>query len=65
MKNDSAEYGSVHHPWGVIRPQSGRENIDGRLTRTGATARRWAWEVERMTELDDMTEQDLAVGPID
>ena len=45
-KNDPAEYCSVHHPWGVIRPQPGRENIDGRLTRTAATARRWAWEVE-------------------
>lgn len=37
MKNDSAEYGSVHHPWGVIRPQSGRENILRLATNGAAT----------------------------
>ena len=36
MKNDSAEYGSVHHPWGVIPPSRGRENIDLRFPTNGA-----------------------------
>jgi hypothetical protein len=39
MKNDSAEYGSVHHPWGVIRLSRGRENIDLRLATNGAATR--------------------------
>ena len=48
----------LHHPWGVIPPHLGRENIDLRLARTTAqnTAQnteqntdvhaRGAWEVE-------------------
>ena len=69
MKNDSAEYGSVHHPWGVIRLPRSRENIDLRLattvrrrrTRTPAGVGGWS-----MTEQTGMTDEDLVdVGPID
>ena len=40
----------IHHPWGVIPPHLGRENIDLRLARNHCTKpdvhARGAWEVE-------------------
>ena len=66
-----SQWGLIHHPWGVISPHLGRENIDLRLARnhcsdaeTCTPAGRGRWS---MTEQSSMTEQDAerAVGPID